>query len=569
MKSQSVKEESYFQPEKEFFIIDSKNLKSVENSLYGYCIQGERIIKNFNELNEDKLDGNGVYVYIKNDGKTITIKQDYIGCYGIYLYQNEGYFALSNSFQYLVDYVKKHYPISFNQDYANAFLCTELCSLSYSETMINEITLLDRTTVVKIDINTKNLNFTYIDYEENTIDPDSKEGLAILDNWYNKWTSIIKTYSNKNMQFDLSGGMDSRLTFLLLLGSEVEHNTVLINSANDNLHCHKEDFEIATEIAKKYDFKLNNINNINTQTTKYSAKDLQNISFYTKLGFHKKMYPRAITNFYRIGGACGGMLRNYLIITDKTYIENIINYSLKRYRKSSKKTLDILCKSTTKILEKSFKQIRETYRNASLHIDKNEAGKYLYKETRNRHHFGKSFVENYLMGITQLCPLSDTSLKKLKTNSQNCSDNNLLITLIFDRYSDLLDFRFEGGRVIEKDTIKYAQSINNTHPYTKNEHTVIPVLQNSIDTGSKDDKSYVNDYLHNLMLTIYHSKPVKKLFKSLYGFQMYGKIDRITKRDKFHPLMDVFSAISIYKALQDVEISNNISKNDIIEALPR
>lgn len=559
---------SLFKPEKEFFIIDSKKLKSVENSLYGYCIQDSSIVKNFNDLDENKIDGNGVYIYIKNDGKNITIKQDYIGCYGIYLYQNDDYFALSNSFQYLVDYIKKHYPISFNQDYANALLCTGLCAMSYSETMINEITMIDRCAVVEIDITTKKINYSYINYEEQTIEPDSEEGLKILDNWHNKWVSIIRNTSNKNMQFDLTGGMDSRIVFLLLLNSGVQHDTVLINSVNDTLHSHKEDFEIATEIANKYNFKLNNTNDINSSITKFSEKDLLNISFYTKLGFHKKMFPSTNTGIYRIGGHCGGMLRNFLIETEETYISNTIKYANIRYRKSSKKTREMLLESTKKILRTSFEQIRKKYKTIDNKIIKDmEAGRFLYKETRNRNHFGKILAESQMMGVTLLCPLADTQLLKLKTNSQNCQDYNLLITLILSRFSDLLEFKFEGGRFIEESTIEYANTINNKYPFTKKDIITVPVTETSVNTDSIKDESYVNDNSYNLMVKIFHSKPVKKLFKSLYGCHTYWKIDRICKREKFQPLRDVYSAISIYKAVQDVEISKNISKDDIIEQI--
>ena len=63
------------------------------------------------------------------------------------------------------------------------FIVAGLCSVAYSETMISEIETLDRSAVVEIDIMKKNLEIHYLDYGENTIELNSKEGTALLDNW--------------------------------------------------------------------------------------------------------------------------------------------------------------------------------------------------------------------------------------------------------------------------------------------------------------------------------------------------------------------------------------------------
>lgn len=133
------------------------------------------------------------HIYIYKSENEITIKQDFIGAYGLYLYKDEEYFAISNSFIYLVDYIKKQksHKITFNKEYADAFIVADLCSFAYSETMVNEIRLIDRSTVITININDKKFKISYIDYKENTIDIDSFEGIKLLDKWYYKWTNIL------------------------------------------------------------------------------------------------------------------------------------------------------------------------------------------------------------------------------------------------------------------------------------------------------------------------------------------------------------------------------------------
>ncbi len=99
----------------------------------------------------------------------ISIHQDFIGSFGLYLYQEADYFAISNSFMALVDHLKGHHPITFHQDYANYILNADLCSASFSETMIHEIRLLDRAAVVTIDIPSRQLKLDYVDYQENSV----------------------------------------------------------------------------------------------------------------------------------------------------------------------------------------------------------------------------------------------------------------------------------------------------------------------------------------------------------------------------------------------------------------
>ena len=80
----------------EFFVIDSNNLSSYEKNFYGYAIANNKILYEIDDF--DLLDGTGTYIAIQETKDNIIILQDFNGSYGLYLYQNDGYFALSNSF---------------------------------------------------------------------------------------------------------------------------------------------------------------------------------------------------------------------------------------------------------------------------------------------------------------------------------------------------------------------------------------------------------------------------------------------------------------------------------------
>ena len=146
---------NYFDVEKEFFLIDSNNLAEVKTRFYGYSIQATGIYEQDN-LTEDavkNLDGRGCYVYVEARDGQITIKQDLNGCWGIYLFRQGDYFALSNSFFRLLDHVKFKYPLTVNRDYCHYLVTDILSSITYFETAINEIELVDRNAVFHIDIN--------------------------------------------------------------------------------------------------------------------------------------------------------------------------------------------------------------------------------------------------------------------------------------------------------------------------------------------------------------------------------------------------------------------------------
>lgn len=122
-----------------FFIIDSNNLKLVNSKLHGFAIHNNKIIQNESYDDHTIFDGNGTYIQVIKSGDDISIYQDFNGSFGIYIFEKDDYFSISNSFIKLVEYIKCSHKIILNEDYAKYFISVDLCSLSYSETLVNEI----------------------------------------------------------------------------------------------------------------------------------------------------------------------------------------------------------------------------------------------------------------------------------------------------------------------------------------------------------------------------------------------------------------------------------------------
>ena len=140
---------------KNYFIIDSNNINSISSTIYGYAITDYGIYDNSNILLSkcDNIKGRGTYIYIKKKDNYILIKQDFNGSFGLHIYRKNNYFAISNSFFMLFDYLKDRVELTFNRDYANHMIVVNLADLSYAETMINEIHILPRD--IQIIINLK------------------------------------------------------------------------------------------------------------------------------------------------------------------------------------------------------------------------------------------------------------------------------------------------------------------------------------------------------------------------------------------------------------------------------
>ena len=208
----------------QFFVIDSESLDKVESRLYGFALSDDgKIIKNDNLTDSAPISGCGTFVRVKFTSQKIIIEQDFNGCYGLYLFKDGDYFALSNSFWKLIEHLRGKHNLSLNNDYAKAFIASDLCSFAYQETLANEIEMLPRDCKVIIDTSTKIFEIQNIDYKENTVDIDSKEGIELLDKWFFRWTNIIRSIKARtnNIVADLTGGFDSRVVLTLFLNAGI------------------------------------------------------------------------------------------------------------------------------------------------------------------------------------------------------------------------------------------------------------------------------------------------------------------------------------------------------------
>ncbi len=469
-----------------------------------------------------------------------------------------GYFALSNSFYMLVEHLKENYTLTLNKDYCNHILCDSLASLSCQETPVREIELIDKDTNIIIYNNT--INYQQRDYKENSIKLDSEEGIKVLDQWFYRWTTLfrnLKLHTNM-ISVDLSGGFDSRMTFMLMAESGMDLNEIRVNSINNELKTHKEDYRIASEIALHYGIELNR-NLEQNRRLFYSLPDIINISFYTKMAFHKEMYFKASLKEkkeYRVTGGGGEAVRAHWNIARSDFIKQNMGYANK-YPLSQNE----MEKSIRKIIESGYEYVKEKY-----NIIDDESDLYplaLYREARCRAHFGKACVEDYFSNCIVLSPLIDPLIRRLKLDEPNCKDNNLLFALIYTRYSPyFLTVEYEGGRSIEQSTIEYAKLINSKYlPYIEEKEKAkdfkVNVTDNYvIDELAKGNNKYaelkdINQYVKD----IFDSTYIKKIFNLYFNDEIYYFAKNNAETANYHPLRHCYAVLAIAQVIREVEES--------------
>ena len=538
-----------------FFVLDSFNLNQIKSHMYGFTVTTKGIFTDnyYKKIGYyEEPEPQGVFIMIRKINDEIRINQDFYGSFGLYLYENEktGYFALSNSFLLLQEYLIGKQIFSLNKDFADNLVISGFCSPSIHETLVKEIIKLPSNAMIIINISKMKYNIYYIDYKENSIEFGTDESLKIIDKWVDKWGYIIRSLQKQtdNISSDLSGGLDTRMILSIILSSGIDLNKILIRSHNDTIHVHAEDFRIASNISSKLNFKLNNFS-LDDKGTKLSMKDSLSCSTYTKLGFHKEFYlkDKFFTNpRFSLSGSGGEILRGFPGLDYKTYIEQMsrgaINIKGDEFYNSSMR----LCNRSLDLLKRE-----KTYENDF------EISAALYCKGSMRNHNGKADVEGFIVNIYGLEPLIDPDIKKIKFNINEKFPHDL-IAYIYVRFAhDLINFPVEGKRYINPESIKKAEILNkNLPPYNIkkdfNENFYID-KERKCPVSDTNNKQEVNDYLKE----IFYSQKFINIINKIYDKNILQFAENYMNKSNFYPLRHVYGLLAIAKTLEDITLNEN------------
>lgn len=552
--------------ERNFFFIDTDHLDDVPNRLYGFCI-ADAMSGGTVSLEDEKFPAeypNGAYILVQNLGDRICISQDFNGACGIYMFRQGDYFAFSNSFLLLVDRLDTRFTLSLNDDYAKAYIVSGLSPLAFSETLVREIEVLPRNARVVISKVTRRMEMLSIDYGEHSVEIASEEGLRILDKWYAKWMCTVREIKAEtdNMMCDLSGGFDSRLVFGLFVHAGIDLDSVWFQSHRNKLHTHEEDYAIASRIASYFSVSLNE-GSLSEKKSGMGLKECIDLSFYTKLGIHKQMYWK--TDYwneplFHFTGGGGEFLRALWYENPQGYLEKECKRG-RRYRDTD------YSDAVNRIVSSAYEKTMEKFPFADSRNP--ELTQLMYRETRCRHHFGKEAVEACCAGELKISPLMDACLGKIR----NCTsgDANLLVAVIFTRYyPELLDYPFEGGRKIERETIEYAGKINGMLPFDKTDVMMRPAkkmvfIENREFYSEKQGIRYPD--VEKFVYDAFQSERVRRMMAVSPYEEIYEFADKYSKTHSYFPLQEIYPVISIYIVQNMLQNHGTNPKQSIFEQM--
>lgn len=534
-----------------FFVIDSNNLMDVKSRLYGFVLINNSLYIGSN--NRDKsndvffkipdsipYDSYGCFVRVIKNDSMITISQDYFGSYGLYLFKNDSGFCISNSFLYLVEYLSKKIKLNFDNDGALSFLASPQASLVYQDTLVSEIKMLPRNSIVNIDVIKCTISIDYFEQKESYIDINTEEAINLLDSWHLKWSSLISSLISNNdfkVRFDLSGGKDSRASFACCKSKNIDLSNLHFYTAQDDLYSHKDDYEIATKISEIYKFVLND--DLILDRFRVDPLENLNMSLLTKCGFHKELMPSVFWNnkpFIRITGS-GGDLRDLWNESLDSFINKIV-----------KETVYNTIDSRSAIKRLLLKSISEIDSNPGFFYKERDriATDYFYKQGRMRNHNGKANVELFLSNTIILSPIMDPVLYKINQKIGLDNDNDLLYYLIYSRYiSEISNLEFDSDRTIKEKTKEVALSINKEYPFNVDSANAdsFNVYYSSRVSPSK---ATTNLTPLDCLKELFYSKKIEEFVNDVFGNELYRRAKRYYSLKSYHPYISASGLIQCY-----------------------
>lgn len=514
-----------------FFIMDSFNIDAFSDKMYGYLIKAGKLSHNLEDFDPDHLaEYLGNFIVIKRHGSAIRIYQDSNASFGLFYYQKDDYFALSNSFILLYAFLRQREKLSHARDYISWFFFQSYVANAVTGTFCNEIEVVRANKYLRIEDNRLSCHTAY---KLPFYKLDRPEALNILDNWIGKNIAFLSSYPGAKKICDVSGGMDSRITLGLALASGRPLEEFSFFSSVGPVY--KRDYETALELGKKFGFGLSN--NINDKVIPVDPAASYLASVSLKLSHH--CFPYFATVFrpapvIHLMGQGGENLRSYAYLDPNAQAQAVL---------ANDKSERHVAFNALKCLWQQMAQV-----NAEGHLPYNDP-MYLFHsiemEALNRYHFGHGQILSYLANEIVYAPLMDRTLQQLDWRIGANTDHDLLAATISLRlHPELLDIPFVQKQY-SSEVLALAKELNQQFPYAGTAAKIDGVLMGRETFLECGQTARISNCMEELAREFYDDQFLSHIILH-YGSDFVRKaIERAGKKGSHHPEADMFKLLPL------------------------
>lgn len=534
-----------------YFFITIDNCQSFDTKLYGTLITDNDFYLNVSPgIIDTQAYNGGTYINIVRKNGKLYIQQDYYGGWGMFIYKNGNFWAISNSLYHLKENLKDKYELNINYRFAHHyFFKATTTPTTYKITVINEITEIPPTAEIEIDLNTKHLSIHMCSWQQYYIPIASIEGMSRIDIWHRRYANLLRALSVMpgGVDVDISGGIDSRCALATA-------KDLLINGSYNIRLCsrkEKEEYAIAKEIAERLGLSLNSYHKPNNSIPVSKLESFL-IMLYSKCCLHTQWYINPFVSnetVLRFSGLGGEGLRRYFSEPVDTLIDKFIL--------QTPDNLENFRKDAADILRETVNDIDKTY-NEQIH----PCAK-LWNYTVQRHHSFKSQVNMMLENIIQILPLTDRLLYEINSLSHFNKDPHLIYTVIIDRFiPEINDITFDKERKLHESTWELSKEINRLYPVWKYETKEIKLHIDTIqyiDNDCEESEYLVDrDNCDQWIIEISGNKKIKKWICDKFGNDFYDfSRNKAINHDEAFANGYLIALLSLYFTFNQVNFKNN------------
>lgn len=451
------------------FLIDSNSLENTESRLIGFMIGDDGTF--YQHTLPPQHSDTGVFVLIERKDDTISIRQDGGATFGLFFYQDNERFLLSNSFYTLAEKIPE--KLSFNKEHIQSFLYSKEYTADISGTLAKEITRISPDVFITIKISTKEIHFHTITRKLFSRSLCTKEDFDLLDTWYFKWVNFYRSLveGHQPLYTDLTGGLDTRIIISMLInaGIDLTSSIPIANHTSVNLPKDADDMRIAKLISETLHFPLNS-NVIQVEKTgKVSPEDIFRRIRQFPLGqsIYCKMYNTSYEKPVFAAKGLGSFIKGSVASNGKAWkgmqevyaeydrvADSFLDkeYSLSEEERKAKK-------------EAAHSRIRKEAEKilSGQSYDDEHSATYFYKSVWLDGRDQKKMLCSYLINFYIVTPFTDPLIHSFDYNPYG-DDPLYLPTLILSRYApQLLEFEIEN-RAFSPQSLERARKLNQQFP---------------------------------------------------------------------------------------------------------